>query len=259
MVARRAASSRRSSRDRLLRCDPCLPERSTSSRRAQEWTAGADALVRQPADLIAFTGRCLVHRAEIMQVHGDWSDALEEAGRASRRLVETRHRSRPGWPSTAWESSDASGEFEAAEDAYRARAGTGGSRSPASRSFGLRRAGETRRRRRSDGCSARRAEPLEACRRCCRRSSRSCSRRATSRRPRTRVPRARASSRSVSRAACSVPCVAQARGAVELARAIARGARPRFGRPPSVWQELEAPYEVARTRELIGARLPRGR
>ena len=29
--------------------------------------------------MVAFTGRCLAHRAGIMQLHGAWRDALEEA------------------------------------------------------------------------------------------------------------------------------------------------------------------------------------
>ena len=32
--------------------------------------------------MVAFSGRCLVHRAEIMELHGAWRDALEEARRA---------------------------------------------------------------------------------------------------------------------------------------------------------------------------------
>ena len=41
--------------------------------------------------MVAFTGRCLVHRAEILQLDGDWPDALEEVRRAGERFVETRN------------------------------------------------------------------------------------------------------------------------------------------------------------------------
>jgi DNA-binding CsgD family transcriptional regulator len=57
-------------------------------RRAQEWTAAlADWCAQQP-QMHAFTGRCLVHRAEILHLHGEWADALEEATRAGLRLSE---------------------------------------------------------------------------------------------------------------------------------------------------------------------------
>ena len=38
--------------------------------------------------MVAFTGTCLVHRAEIMQLHGAWPDALEEARRAGERFAQ---------------------------------------------------------------------------------------------------------------------------------------------------------------------------
>ncbi len=36
--------------------------------------------------MVSFTGKCLVHRAEIMQLHCAWPDAIIEARRGDERL-----------------------------------------------------------------------------------------------------------------------------------------------------------------------------
>src|SRR5688572_33190731 len=53
--------------------------------RAQEWTAALTRWCERQPDMVAFSGRCLVHRAELMHMHGAWRDALEEARAAVRR------------------------------------------------------------------------------------------------------------------------------------------------------------------------------
>jgi DNA-binding CsgD family transcriptional regulator/tetratricopeptide (TPR) repeat protein len=50
--------------------------------RAQEWTAALDRWFATQPDAVPFRGRCLVFRAEILQFHGRWNDALAEVGRA---------------------------------------------------------------------------------------------------------------------------------------------------------------------------------
>jgi len=56
-------------------------------RRAQEWTDVLTDWCARQEDLVAFTGRCLVHRAELMELRGAWPEALDEARRAGERAL----------------------------------------------------------------------------------------------------------------------------------------------------------------------------
>ena len=87
--------------------------------RAREWTLALNTWADEQPDLVAFTGRCRIHRAEILQLGGSWSDALEEAGRACRRMIETQNAAAGIAYYRRAELLRLRGEFAAAEEAYR--------------------------------------------------------------------------------------------------------------------------------------------
>jgi DNA-binding CsgD family transcriptional regulator len=85
--------------------------------RAQEWTGALTRWCESQPGLVAYRGQCLLHRAEIMQLHGAWGQAATEAQRACERLS-----GRPTVATAFYQQAELHrlrGEFAKAEDAYR--------------------------------------------------------------------------------------------------------------------------------------------
>jgi DNA-binding NarL/FixJ family response regulator len=90
-------------------------------RRAQEWTEVLARWCDEQPELVAFTGRCRIHRAEILQLKGAWSEALAEARLAEERLARGFNRSATAQAFYRQaELRRLRGELDAAERAYEA-------------------------------------------------------------------------------------------------------------------------------------------
>jgi DNA-binding CsgD family transcriptional regulator len=220
-------------------------------RRAREWTAALSEWCARQPDLVAFTGRCLVHRAQIMAIAGHWTDAEAEARRAAERCLRGENPAAAGEACyVRGEIARLRGDFPAAEEAYREATAHGRDPQPGLALLRLAQ-GNTQ----AADAAIRRAEAAGA-------------------EPamRARVLPAyveimvAVDDLEAAVAACDeleslahgherdplAALAAHARGATTLAAGDGRAAMGPLRRAFEVWHELDARYEAARSRELVG-------
>jgi len=220
-------------------------------RRAQEWTSALERWCASQPEIVPYRGHCLVRRAEILQLHGAWEEAIIQAREACERFSQSRKPEAGAAFYRLAELHRLRGEYAAAESAYR-EAGRW-LRSPhsgmallrlaqgqaAAANSSIRRIAEEVRELGS------RARVLESYVEIVLANG--------------DVAGARAAADELQEIAnrFNAPLIsamaARATGAVLLAEGDLKGALAELRRSWVVWCELDAPYEAARTRVLIAS------
>lgn len=220
-------------------------------RRAKEWTAVLTRWCDRQPDLRAYTGRCLVHRAQLMRLQGAWSEALDETQRADRRFEEAMNSAAAARASyLRAEVHRLRGEFAPAEEEFREASRRGLEPQPGLALLRLAQGNAAAAEASIERALAETTDPLQRA---------------------GLLPayveivlavngleRARRASDELYETATKYDTemlhamAAQARGAVELAGGDAAAALSTLRRGWQTWKDLEAPYEAARTRVLLG-------
>jgi len=219
-------------------------------RRAQEWSGALNDWCEAQPGLVPFRGECLAHRAEIFRFRGQWPEAIDQAQRAYKALLDRNRRAQGTAAYALAEVHRLRGETSAADEAY--RLASEGGRAPypglallrlAQKQHEAARAAierlltePTRGRQRAEVLAASVEIMLSL----------------------GDVPQARKAAdelTAISRATNSEWLRAMADsagGAVHLAEGEASPALPLLRNALTIWLDLDAPYETARVKVLIG-------
>jgi len=221
-------------------------------RRAQEWTTALTEWCAAHPDLV-FRGRCLIYRAELMRFHGDWATAADEVQRA--RLALSGPPVKPAIGEAHYEEAEQhrlQGRFDEAERAYAQGSGFGRRPEPGLALLRLAQGRAVPAR----NMIARALEELPDDPRLLEAAVTIALGRGDAAEARSFVDRLRPSAGS------DVPTLleavtARAEGEVLLAEDKARDALRALRTAFGLWQQLDAPYDMARVRVAI-ARALRG-